>query len=241
MTATALLEVVGLRASHGGIPVVRDLSLLLDRGQTGCLIGANGAGKSTTLRTLAGVHPADSGALFLQGCDIAHLPAHRRVREGISLVPEGRGIFARLTVAENLRLGAYTRHPVQEEALEQVLDLLPRMRERLGQLAGTLSGGEQQMLAIGRALLARPRLLLLDEPSMGLAPLMVDKVFALIADIVRSGVTLLIVEQNAHLALEMADQAWVMEAGRIVLAGPAAALRADPRVRAAYLGDHSAP
>lgn len=236
-TETPMLDVVDLHASHGRIPALHGISLTLARGETACLIGANGAGKTTTLRTIAGVHPADSGDIFLDGNNINRLPAHRRVREGISLVPEGRGVFAQLTVDENLRLGAYTRDSGIDEDRERVLELLPRIRERLGQQAGTLSGGEQQMLAIGRALLARPRLLLLDEPSMGLAPIVVEKVFEVIADIARSGVTILLVEQNAHLALEIADHAWVMESGRIALAGNAAALREDPRVREAYLGE----
>lgn len=236
-TETPMLDVVDLHASHGRIPALHGISLTLARGETACLIGANGAGKTTTLRTIAGVHPADSGDIFLDGNNINRLPAHRRVREGISLVPEGRGVFAQLTVDENLRLGAYTRDSGTDEDRERVLELLPRIRERLGQQAGTLSGGEQQMLAIGRALLARPRLLLLDEPSMGLAPIVVEKVFEVIADVARSGVTILLVEQNAHLALEIANRAWVMESGRIALAGNAAALREDPRVREAYLGE----
>ncbi len=236
-TETPMLDVVELHASHGRIPALHGISMTLARGETACLIGANGAGKTTTLRTIAGVHPADSGDIFLDGNNINRLPAHRRVREGISLVPEGRGVFAQLTVDENLRLGAYTRDSGIDEDRERVLELLPRIRERLGQQAGTLSGGEQQMLAIGRALLARPRLLLLDEPSMGLAPIVVEKVFEVIADVARSGVTILLVEQNAHLALEIADRAWVMESGRIALAGNAAALREDPRVREAYLGE----
>lgn len=236
-TETPMLDVVDLHASHGRIPALHGISMTLARGETACLIGANGAGKTTTLRTIAGVHPADSGDIFLDGNNINRLPAHRRVREGISLVPEGRGVFAQLTVDENLRLGAYTRDSGTDEDRERVLELLPRIRERLGQQAGTLSGGEQQMLAIGRALLARPRLLLLDEPSMGLAPIVVEKVFEVIADVARSGVTILLVEQNAHLALEIANRAWVMESGRIALAGNAAALREDPRVREAYLGE----
>ncbi len=236
-TETPMLDVVDLHASHGRIPALHGISMTLARGETACLIGANGAGKTTTLRTIAGVHPADSGDIFLDGNNINRLPAHRRVREGISLVPEGRGVFAQLTVDENLRLGAYTRDSGIDEDRERVLELLPRIRERLGQQAGTLSGGEQQMLAIGRALLARPRLLLLDEPSMGLAPIVVEKVFEVIADVARSGVTILLVEQNAHLALEIANRAWVMESGRIALAGNAAALREDPRVREAYLGE----
>ena len=232
-----LLELAGVHARHDAIPAVQGIDLSLGRGRTACLIGANGAGKTTTLRTIAGVHPLARGSIFFDGTDISGMPPHQRVRAGIALVPEGRGIFGRLSVAENLRLGAYSRRDSFADDLERVLDLLPRIRERLGQQAGTLSGGEQQMLAIGRALLARPRLLLLDEPSMGLAPIVVEKVFDLIADIACRGVTLFIVEQNAHLALDIADHAWVMESGRIALAGRASALRDDPRIRAAYLGD----
>lgn len=235
--ATHLLEVKALTASHGRIPVLHRVDLQLERGGIACLIGANGAGKTTTLRTLAGIHPADSGEIRLDGLDITTQPAHKRVRSGIALVPEGRGIFARLSVAENLRLGAYSRQDDFAGDLETVLSLLPRIRERLTQQAGTLSGGEQQMLAIGRALLTRPRLLLLDEPSMGLAPIMVDKVFELIADVAQRGVTILLVEQNAHLALDLANWAWVMEGGQIALSGLPHQLRDDARVRAAYLGE----
>lgn len=235
--ATHLLEVKALTASHGRIPVLHRVDLQLERGGIACLIGANGAGKTTTLRTLAGIHPADSGEIRLDGLDITSVPAHKRVCSGIALVPEGRGIFARLSVAENLRLGAYSRQDDFAGDLETVLSLLPRIRERLTQQAGTLSGGEQQMLAIGRALLTRPRLLLLDEPSMGLAPIMVDKVFELIADVAQRGVTILLVEQNAHLALDLANWAWVMEGGQIALSGLPHQLRDDARVRAAYLGE----
>lgn len=232
-----LLEVEALSASHGRVPVLHGIDLHLERGKIACLIGANGAGKSTTLRTLAGIHPADAGSIWLDGREITAMPTHKRVRSGIALVPEGRGIFARLSVAENLRLGAYSRPDDYSEDLELVLELLPRIRERLNQQAGTLSGGEQQMLAIGRALLTQPCVLLLDEPSMGLAPIMVDKVFELIAGIAERGVTMLLVEQNAHLALELASWAWVMEGGRIALSGEAQQLRDDPRVCEAYLGE----
>jgi branched-chain amino acid transport system ATP-binding protein len=228
-----------VHAAYGRIPAVRGVSLTLSRGQTGCLIGANGAGKSTTLATIAGVHPLAGGSILLRGAAVGRWPAHRRVREGIAMVPEGRGIFARLTVEENLRIGAYSRtdRGAIADDIDYVLTLLPRIRDRLAQTAGTLSGGEQQMLAIGRALLARPALLLLDEPSMGLAPLVVEKVFEVIQTVAREGVTILLVEQNAQIALELADQAWVMEAGQITLAGTGAELRDDPRVRSAYLGD----
>lgn len=236
--ATPLLELRGVHAAYGRIPAVRGVSLTLDRGQTGCLIGANCAGKSTTLAAIAGVHPLSGGSILLHGTAIGRWPAHRRVRAGIALVPEGRGIFARLTVEENLRIGAYSRtdRGAIADDVDHVLSLLPRIRDRLAQTAGTLSGGEQQMLAIGRALLARPSLLLLDEPSMGLAPLVVEKVFEVIQTVAREGVTILLVEQNAQIALELADQAWVMESGQITLAGTGAALRDDARVRSAYLG-----
>ena len=239
LTTTPLLEARGLRAGYGAMEVVHGIDLTLHAGHTACLIGANGAGKSTTLGALAGSVAMSAGGLWFDGESIAELAAHHRLRQGIALVPEGRGIFAGLSVEENLRLGAYSRRDSAGIAqdLEHVLERLPRMRERYHQQAGTLSGGEQQMLAIGRALLSRPRLLLLDEPSMGLAPVMVEKVFDLIADIAAEGVTILLVEQNAQLALELADHAWIMESGRIALSGTGASLRQDPRVRAAYLGE----
>lgn len=234
-----LLRLEHLEVSYGAVPALRGVDLALFRGETACLIGANGAGKTTTLKAIAGLLTPTAGTISFAGQSIGHLPPHQRVRRGIALVPEGRGILGRLTVEENLRLGAYSRtdpHAVRED-MDRVFELLPRMRERLQQLAGTLSGGEQQMLAIGRALLARPTLLLLDEPSMGLAPLMVDKVFELVEAVAKAGVTLLLVEQNAHLALDLADRAWVMESGRITLSGSGAELAADPRVRTAYLGE----
>lgn len=236
--AIPLLELRDVHAAYARVPAVRGVSLTLEHGQTGCLIGANGAGKSTTLAAIAGVHPLAGGSIVWRGTAIGHWPAHRRVRAGIALVPEGRGIFARLTVEENLRIGAYARtdRSAIADDIEQVLTLLPRIRERLTQTAGTLSGGEQQMLAIGRAVLARPALLLLDEPSMGLAPRVVEKVFEVIQTVARAGVTILMVEQNAQIALELADQAWVMESGQITLAGTGAELHDDERVRSAYLG-----
>lgn len=238
--ATPLLEVRGLEVTYDDtIAAVRAVDLALAAGELGCLIGANGAGKSSTLNAIAGVVRTRGGEIHVAGTNLTRLPPHRRVGAGVALVPEGRGIFARLSVAENLRLGAYARRDTAAVArdLAEVLARIPRLAERLDQTAGTLSGGEQQMLAIGRALLSRPRLLLLDEPSMGLAPRMVDTVFGLIAGIARSGVTILLVEQNARLALDLADRAWVMESGRITLSGPAATLREDTRVRTAYLGE----
>ncbi len=233
-----LLELRQISAHYDRIPALRSLDLTLDKGATGCLIGANGAGKTTALSTIAGTHALTSGEIHFAGERIDTLSADRRVSRGIALIPEGRGIFARLTVDENLRLGAYSRSDRGAIAAdrEHVFTLLPRLHDRLHQVAGTLSGGEQQMLAIGRALLSKPTLLLLDEPSMGLAPLIVERIYALIRTIAAEGIGILLVEQNAHLALEVADQAWVMESGRITLNGAAAELRKDPRVRSAYLG-----
>jgi branched-chain amino acid transport system ATP-binding protein len=234
-----LLAVRDLHVTYGGVRAVRGVDLTLDAGELVCLIGANGAGKTSTLNALAGTLPLAGGEIEYDGARIDTVPAHARVSRGIALVPEGRGIFARLTVEENLRLGAYSRkdHAGIEADLKRVHALLPRMRERLHQVAGTLSGGEQQMLAIGRALLSRPRLLLLDEPSMGLAPQMVEKVFDVIQHIAREGVALLLVEQNARLALELATRGYVMDTGRITLEGRGADLLEDPRVRQAYLGE----
>lgn len=238
-TQPFLLEIRDLHVAYDGVRAVRGIDLALGAGELVCLIGANGAGKTSTLHALAGIQPLAGGEIRYAGERIDTRPAHERVRRGIALVPEGRGIFARLTVEENLRMGAYSRadRAGVEADLERVHALLPRMRERLHQVAGTLSGGEQQMLAIGRALLSRPRLLLLDEPSMGLAPQMVEKVFTVIQDIAREGVALLLVEQNARLALELAARGYVMDTGRITLAGRGADLLADPRVRTAYLGE----
>ncbi|AVZ80438.1 ABC transporter ATP-binding protein [Zoogloeaceae bacteirum Par-f-2] len=234
-----LLTLSGVHIDHGRQHAVHGIDLALNEGEVVSLIGANGAGKSTTLAAIAGVLPVASGEIRYAGQAIQHWPAHRRVRHGLVLVPEGRGLFARLTVAENLRLGAYTRNDAQALAtdLERVLAWLPRIRERLRQPAGTLSGGEQQMLAIGRALLARPRVLLLDEPSMGLAPRLVDTLFELIETIARSGVSILLVEQNAGLALELSQRSYLMTNGLIARSGTAAALRDDPAVRRAYLGE----
>lgn len=235
--STPLLELKALRVNYGAIAAVKGIDLILDTGELVCLIGANGAGKTTTLNAIAGTLPLADGQLHYQGAPIDRLPAHKRLRAGIALVPEGRGIFTRLTVEENLRMGAYARRDDAIEAdLARMLTLFPRLRERHAQIAGTLSGGEQQMLAIGRALLSRPRLLLLDEPSMGLAPLIVEQIFEVIAQVRQDGVTVLLVEQNANLALEFAERGYVMESGVITLAGRGDALLADARVRAAYLG-----
>lgn len=237
MTKT-LLKVRGLQVAYGGIQAVKGVDFEVAQGELVCLIGANGAGKTSTLKAITGLHPVRAGELEFMGRAIQGLGAWERVRQGLVMVPEGRGVFTRMTITENLRMGAYLREDAQVEAdIEQVFDLFPRLKERALQLAGTLSGGEQQMLAMGRALLARPTLLLLDEPSMGLSPLLVDKIFTIIADIHARGTTVLLVEQNAGRALGLADRGYVMESGQITLSGAAPALRADPRVRAAYLGE----
>ena len=234
--AASLLDVLNLEVRYGGIAAVKGVSLAIEPGEMVCLIGANGAGKTTTLKALARMLPA-RGEIHYRGERIDALPSHALIGRGLALVPEGRGVFSRLTVAENLAMGAYHRRDGDIAAdLDRVHELLPRLRERSSQLAGTLSGGEQQMLAIGRALMGCPRLLLLDEPSMGLAPLMVQKVFEVIRAVAAQGVTILLVEQNARLALEVCQRGYVMESGRITLADRAGALAADARVRAAYLG-----
>ena len=233
-----MLEVIELELSYGGIAAVKGISFAVEKGETVALIGANGAGKTSTLKALARLLPA-RGSLRLAGEDISAALPHSLIGRGLALVPEGRGVFARLTVAENLAMGAYCRDDKAAIAIDfdRIYDMLPRLHERRGQLAGTLSGGEQQMLALGRALMGRPQLLLLDEPSMGLAPLMVQKVFETIAAVAATGVTILLVEQNARLALATASRGYVMESGRITLADSAASLLADERVREAYLGE----
>lgn len=233
----SLLSVRDLTVHYGGIEAVRGISLDVQAGELVSLIGANGAGKTSTMGALGGLLKA-GGTLTYDGVDLSRLPAHERVGRGLALVPEGRGIFAKLTVLENLQMGAYCRNDRAQIAkdLAQQLKQFPRLAERRSQLAGTLSGGEQQMLAIARALMSRPKLLLLDEPSMGLAPILVKQVFRLIEQIAGEGVAVLLVEQNARQALEIAQRAYVMESGVITLSGDAKALAADPRVRAAYLG-----
>ena len=234
-----LLQLQNLQIAYGGIQAVKGIDLDLWAGELVCLIGANGAGKTTTLNAIAGVLPVAGGDILYGGDRMNTVPAHKRLRKGIALVPEGRGIFTRLTVEENLRMGAYTRNDKAgiETDLERVYTMLPRVKERLHQVAGTLSGGEQQMVAIGRALLSRPKLLLLDEPSMGLAPLVVEKIFEVVQSVAREGVTILLVEQNANLALEFAQRGYVMESGKITLTGTGDELLANPKVREAYLGE----
>jgi len=233
-----MLEVRGLEVHYGGIAAVKGIDLDVSEGELVCLIGANGAGKTTTLKAIAAMVLPSGGEIRLRGKSTAGLASFELVRKGLALVPEGRGVFGRLTVRENLEMGAYHRSDREVgQDLEKVFALMPRLQERRDQTGGTLSGGEQQMLAIGRALMSRPKLLLLDEPSMGLAPLMVQKVVETIQAVAREGVTILLVEQNAKLALALAERAYVMESGCITIAGEAGALLADRRVREAYLGE----
>ena len=236
---TPLLSVRGLRVAYGGIQAVKGIDLEVRRGELVALIGANGAGKTTTLKALMRMLPWKSGTVRYQDRDLATLPLHRLAYHGLTLVPEGRGVFARLNVEENLEMGAFSRRDTREIAgdIERMYGLFPRLKERRTQLAGTLSGGEQQMLAMGRALMCRPQLLLLDEPSMGLAPIFVQRIFEVVHDINRTGTTVLLVEQNAKLALQLAARAYVMESGSITLSGDAKQLARDPKVRAAYLGE----
>ena len=234
----SFLEARGLEVSYGGIRAVKGIDLTVKKGELVCLIGANGAGKTTTLKSLCGMLAPSRGEILYEGAPVTGRPSYELVRRGISLVPEGRGIFGRLTLEENLKIGAYARrdHVAIRTDMERLYDLFPRLAERRTQQAGTLSGGEQQMLAIGRALMSRPRLLLLDEPSMGLAPMLVQKIFEIIRRIAQEGMTLLLVEQNARLALEVSHRGYVMESGNIVLADSAQALLKDTKVQECYLG-----
>ena len=233
----AMLELKGLSVAYGGIQAVKQLNLHLQQGELVSLIGANGAGKSTTLKAICGLLQPKAGEVRYQGQAVHAQGPWDLVAQGLVMVPEGRGIFTRMSIDENLRMGAYLRRDGEIEAdMASVYQRFPRLKERHRQLAGTLSGGEQQMLAMGRALLARPKLLLLDEPTMGLAPLIVDQIFEVVRDVHRQGVTVLLVEQNAQRALQMADRAYVLESGELALQGPARQLLDDPRVQAAYLG-----
>ena len=238
-SAQALLQVEQLVLAYGGIEAVKGVDLQVFPGELVSLIGSNGAGKTTTLKAITGGMPAQAGRIHYQGSDIAGLGAWDLVRQGLCMVPEGRGIFGRMTIMENLQMGAYIRDgSAQIQAdIDRIFTTFPRLKERRTQLAGTLSGGEQQMLAMGRALMAQPTLLLLDEPSMGLSPLMVDKIFEVIQGVAAQGMTILLVEQNARRALQIADRAYVMESGLITLSGAAKNLLDDPKVRAAYLGE----
>jgi branched-chain amino acid transport system ATP-binding protein len=233
----ALLEVSDIHVHYGAIEALKGVSLTVEEGEVVTLIGSNGAGKSTTLRSISGLTPPSSGKITFDGEDITHTAAHDVVGHRIALAPEGRHCFPRMTVRENLDLGAYLRRGSQVAAdLERVYGLFPRLQERENQKAGTMSGGEQQMLAIGRALMARPRLLMLDEPSMGIAPILTQRIYGTIGEINRSGVAILLVEQNANYALDIAKRGYVMETGRVVLANASSELRDDPEVQRAYLG-----
>nr|WP_084551196.1 ABC transporter ATP-binding protein [Actinomadura rifamycini] len=231
-----LLEIDDIHVHYGKIAALKGISVSVDQGEIVTLIGANGAGKTTTLKTVSGLRELSSGAIRFDGADIGRMPGHKRVLVGIGQAPEGRGIFPGMTVEENLLMGAYARKDDASKELAEAYELFPRLAERKSQAGGTMSGGEQQMLAIGRALMAKPKVLLLDEPSMGLAPMLVQQIFSIIEEINRRGTTVLLVEQNAQQALQIAHRAYVLETGRVVKAAPASDLLDDPQVRAAYLG-----
>lgn len=238
MSSTPLLEVQGLKVAYGGIQAVKGASFEVRQGELVSLIGANGAGKTTTLKAVTGLQPAAAGDILFAGRSIKGRGAWDLVKDGLVMVPEGRGVFGRMTIVENLQMGAFIRNDAQIDAdIDRVFTTFPRLKERRNQLAGTMSGGEQQMLAMGRALMARPKLLLLDEPSMGLSPIMVDKIFEVVNEIHGQGVTVMLVEQNASRALQLATRGYVMDSGEITMAGEAQALLNDPKVRAAYLGE----
>jgi branched-chain amino acid transport system ATP-binding protein len=235
---TTMLEVSGLKVAYGGIQAVKGVSFEVREGELVSLIGANGAGKTTTLKAVTGVQAVAEGEIEFLGRPIKGQGAWNLVKQGLVMVPEGRGTFTRMSISENLLMGAFVRNDREIDAdMERVFTIFPRLKERRQQLAGTLSGGEQQMLAMGRALMARPKVLLMDEPSMGLSPIMVDKIFEVVNDIHRQGTTVLLVEQNASRALQLANRGYVMDSGEITMAGEARALLNDPKVRAAYLGE----
>ena len=238
-SAAALLRVKGLKVAYGGIQAVKGVSFEVRDGELVSLIGANGAGKTTTLKAITGTQPAAGGEIEFLGRSIRGQGAWDLVKQGLVMVPEGRGVFARMTIVENLQMGAFVRDdaPAIASDIDRVFTIFPRLKERRSQLAGTMSGGEQQMLAMGRALMTRPKVLLLDEPSMGLSPIMVDKIFEVVEDIHRQGTTILLVEQNASRALQLASRGYVMDSGEVTMGGDAKALLADPKVRAAYLGE----
>jgi branched-chain amino acid transport system ATP-binding protein len=236
--SSTLLKVSGLKVAYGGIQAVKGISFEVRQGELVSLIGANGAGKTTTLKAVTGIQPVAAGEIEFMGKPIKGQGAWDLVKQGLVMVPEGRGVFSRMTITENLQMGAFVRDDAEIEAdVDKVFGIFPRLKERAKQLAGTMSGGEQQMLAMGRALMARPKVLLMDEPSMGLSPIMVDKIFEVVADIHKQGTTILLVEQNASRALALADRGYVMESGEVTMSGEAKGLLADPRVRAAYLGE----
>ena len=233
-----LLEVKGLEVHYGGIRAVKGIDLEVAQGELVCLIGANGAGKTTTLKAITGIQPVAAGDIEFLGRSIKGQGSWDLVKQGLVMVPEGRGTFTRMTITENLQMGAFVRRDAEIDAdIDKVFGIFPRLKERRSQLAGTMSGGEQQMLAMGRALMSRPKMLLMDEPSMGLSPIMVDKIFEVVREVHAQGVTILLVEQNASRALEIADRGYVMESGVISMSGDAKVMLDDPKVRAAYLGE----
>jgi branched-chain amino acid transport system ATP-binding protein len=239
MTTKTLLKVTGLKVSYGGIQAVKGVDFEVHEGELVSLIGSNGAGKTTTMKAITGTLPINAGDIEYLGKSIRGQGPWDLVKQGLAMVPEGRGVFTRMTIIENLQMGAYIRNDKDGIAadMEKMFTIFPRLRERKDQLAGTMSGGEQQMLAMGRALMSRPKVLLLDEPSMGLSPIMVDKIFEVVRDVYAQGVTVLLVEQNASRALAIANRGYVMESGIVTMTGDAAQMLTDPRVRAAYLGE----
>ncbi len=239
MTTKTLLKVTGLKVAYGGIQAVKGVDFEVHEGELVSLIGSNGAGKTTTMKAITGTLPINAGDIEYLGKSIKGQGPWDLVKQGLAMVPEGRGVFTRMTIVENLQMGAYIRNDKDGIAadMEKMFAIFPRLRERKDQLAGTMSGGEQQMLAMGRALMSRPKVLLLDEPSMGLSPIMVDKIFEVVKDVYAQGVTVLLVEQNASRALGIANRGYVMESGLVTMSGNAAEMLKDPRVRAAYLGE----
>jgi len=238
-TTSAMLKVKGLQVNYGGIQAVKGVDLEVGQGELVTLIGANGAGKTTTMKAITGLKPYSGGDIEYMGQSIKGVPTHELLKRGLAMVPEGRGIFARMSILENMQMGAYLRNDsdgIQKDT-ERMFGFFPRLKERASQYAGTLSGGEQQMLAMARALLSRPKLLLLDEPSMGLSPIMVEKIFEVVREISKEGLTVLLVEQNARLALKAANRGYVMDSGTVTMSGDAKVMLDDPKVRAAYLGE----
>ncbi|KXV15043.1 ABC transporter ATP-binding protein [Caballeronia megalochromosomata] len=238
-TTGAMLKVKGLQVNYGGIQAVKGVDLEVAQGELVTLIGANGAGKTTTMKAITGLKPYSGGDIEYMGQSIKGVPTHELLKRGLAMVPEGRGIFARMSILENMQMGAYLRNDTDgiQKDTERMFGFFPRLKERASQYAGTLSGGEQQMLAMARALLSRPKLLLLDEPSMGLSPIMVEKIFEVVREISKEGLTVLLVEQNARLALQAANRGYVMDSGTVTMSGDAKVMLDDPKVRAAYLGE----
>ncbi|KVN28147.1 ABC transporter ATP-binding protein [Burkholderia pyrrocinia] len=237
--AAAMLKIKGLQVNYGGIQAVKGVDLEVRQGELVTLIGANGAGKTTTMKAITGLKPYSAGDIEYDGKSIKGVPSHELLKRGLAMVPEGRGIFARMSIVENMQMGAYLRNDKEQikQDVERMFGFFPRLKERATQLAGTLSGGEQQMLAMARAILSKPKLLLLDEPSMGLSPIMVEKIFEVVRTISKEGITVLLVEQNARLALQAADRGYVMDSGTVTMEGDAKQMLDDPKVRAAYLGE----